>query len=113
MLAYGTDAQKAEWVDDLMTGKKNFAYGITEPNHGSDATHMETTAAAFNYQADRASANADEAGLELDVAHDQQEDGIAVLRDAHTDYQRVVTRMQTWLTTQQQTTSAMVAHLSA
>ncbi|MBK8131439.1 MAG: acyl-CoA dehydrogenase family protein [Gammaproteobacteria bacterium] len=44
MLAYGTDAQKAEWVDDLMTGKKSFAYGITEPNHGSDATHMETTA---------------------------------------------------------------------
>jgi hypothetical protein len=74
---------------------------------------LDATAAAFNYQADRASANADEAGLELDVAHDQQEDGIAVLRDAHTDYQRVVTRMQTWLTTQQQTTSAMVAHLSA
>ncbi|MGD9984936.1 MAG: acyl-CoA dehydrogenase family protein [Porticoccaceae bacterium] len=44
MLAYGTDAQKAEWVDDLMTGKKSFAYGITEPNHGSDATHMETAA---------------------------------------------------------------------
>ena len=44
MLAYGTDAQKAEWVDDLMTGKKSFAYGITEPNHGSDATHMETVA---------------------------------------------------------------------
>ncbi|MGK2914860.1 MAG: acyl-CoA dehydrogenase family protein [Porticoccaceae bacterium] len=44
MLAYGTDAQKAEWVDDLMMGKKSFAYGITEPNHGSDATHMETTA---------------------------------------------------------------------
>jgi alkylation response protein AidB-like acyl-CoA dehydrogenase len=44
MLAYGTDAQKAEWVDDLMEGKKSFAYGITEPNHGSDATHMETTA---------------------------------------------------------------------
>jgi alkylation response protein AidB-like acyl-CoA dehydrogenase len=44
MLAYGTDAQKAEWVDYLMTGKKSFAYGITEPNHGSDATHMETTA---------------------------------------------------------------------
>ncbi len=44
MLAYGTDAQKAEWVEDLMTGKKSFAYGITEPNHGSDATHMETTA---------------------------------------------------------------------
>lgn len=44
MLAYGTEEQKAEWVDDLMEGKKSFAYGITEPNHGSDATHMETTA---------------------------------------------------------------------
>jgi acyl-CoA dehydrogenase len=44
MLAYGTDQQKAEWVDDLMEGKKSFAYGITEPTHGSDATHMETTA---------------------------------------------------------------------
>ncbi|MGB5145848.1 MAG: acyl-CoA dehydrogenase family protein [Porticoccaceae bacterium] len=44
MLAYGTAAQKAEWVEDMLAGKKSFAYGITEPNHGSDATHMETTA---------------------------------------------------------------------
>lgn len=74
---------------------------------------LDATAAAFNYQAERASANADEAGLELELAHDEQEDGVAALRDAHADYQRVVARMQTWLTTQQQTTSAMVAHLSA
>lgn len=44
MLAYGTDEQKAEWVEDLAVGKRGFAFGITEPDHGSDATHMETTA---------------------------------------------------------------------
>ena len=44
MLAYGTDAQKKEWVDGMLEGTKGFAFGITEPNHGSDATHMETTA---------------------------------------------------------------------
>jgi alkylation response protein AidB-like acyl-CoA dehydrogenase len=44
MLEYGTDEQKAEWVDDLMHGRKGFAFGITEPDHGSDATHMETSA---------------------------------------------------------------------
>jgi alkylation response protein AidB-like acyl-CoA dehydrogenase len=44
MLEYGTEEQKAEWVDDLAEGRKGFAFGITEPDHGSDATHMETTA---------------------------------------------------------------------
>ena len=44
MLEYGTEEQKAEWVDDLAEGRKGFAFGITEPNHGSDATHMETKA---------------------------------------------------------------------
>jgi alkylation response protein AidB-like acyl-CoA dehydrogenase len=44
MLEYGTEEQKAEWVDDLAEGRKGFAFGITEPNHGSDATHMETNA---------------------------------------------------------------------
>lgn len=44
MLKYGTDAQKAEWVDHLLQGTRGFAFGITEPQHGSDATHMETTA---------------------------------------------------------------------
>ena len=44
MLAHGSDAQRAEWVDDLAAGKRGFAFGITEPAHGSDATHMETTA---------------------------------------------------------------------
>ena len=44
MIEYGTDEQKAEWIDDLAEGRKGFAFGITEPDHGSDATHMETNA---------------------------------------------------------------------
>src|SRR5689334_9200156 len=44
MIAYGTDEQKATWIDDLAEGRAGFAFGITEPEHGSDATHMETTA---------------------------------------------------------------------
>jgi alkylation response protein AidB-like acyl-CoA dehydrogenase len=44
MLEYGTDEQQAEWIDDLAEGRRGFAFGITEPAHGSDATHMETTA---------------------------------------------------------------------
>ncbi|MFD8099954.1 acyl-CoA dehydrogenase family protein [Nocardia fluminea] len=44
MLEYGTPAQRAQWVDGLAAGTKFFAFGITEPDHGSDATHMATTA---------------------------------------------------------------------
>ena len=44
MIAYGTDEQKADWIDDLAEGRRGFAFGITEPEHGSDATHMETHA---------------------------------------------------------------------
>ncbi len=44
MIAYGTEQQKAEWLEPLLERKIGFAFGITEPNHGSDATHMETSA---------------------------------------------------------------------
>jgi alkylation response protein AidB-like acyl-CoA dehydrogenase len=44
MIRYGTEQQKKDWIDDLANGRRHFAFGITEPNHGSDATHMETTA---------------------------------------------------------------------
>ena len=44
MIQYGTDKQKAEWIDGLAEGKLGFAFGITEPEHGSDATYMETHA---------------------------------------------------------------------
>src|SRR5436305_10416774 len=46
MIRYGTDEQKAEWVEDLASGRRTLAFGITEPAHGSDATHMETRATA-------------------------------------------------------------------
>ncbi|WP_101652776.1 acyl-CoA dehydrogenase family protein [Brevibacterium ihuae] len=41
---YGSEAQNAEWKEKIGAGEAHFAFGITEPNHGSDATHMETTA---------------------------------------------------------------------
>lgn len=44
MIHYGSEEQKAQWVDDLALGRRHFAFGITEPAHGSDATHMETKA---------------------------------------------------------------------
>jgi|TARA_B110000908_G_scaffold170258_1_gene229291 alkylation response protein AidB-like acyl-CoA dehydrogenase len=44
MIQYGTDKQKADWIDGLAEGKLGFAFGITEPEHGSDATYMETHA---------------------------------------------------------------------
>jgi acyl-CoA dehydrogenase len=44
MLEYGTETQKAEWIDEMAGGQRGFAFGITEPGHGSDATHMETVA---------------------------------------------------------------------
>ena len=44
MINHGTPEQKAEWIDGMAEGRKGFAFGITEPEHGSDATHMETTA---------------------------------------------------------------------
>jgi len=44
MIRYGTEQQKKDWIDDLNQGRRHFAFGITEPKHGSDATHMETTA---------------------------------------------------------------------
>ncbi len=42
--AYGSDAQKAEWLDKMLSGQGGFTFGITEAAHGSDATHMETSA---------------------------------------------------------------------
>ena len=44
LLEYGSDAQKEEWLEGLRIGTKGFAFAITEPEHGSDATHMETKA---------------------------------------------------------------------
>jgi acyl-CoA dehydrogenase len=44
MLEYGTEQQKSDWLPGLKNATAGFAFGITEPEHGSDATHMETNA---------------------------------------------------------------------
>lgn len=44
LLEYGTREQKEQWLDGMKTARKGFAFGITEPEHGSDATYMETRA---------------------------------------------------------------------
>jgi butyryl-CoA dehydrogenase len=40
---YGRDDQKA-MIEGSITGKYRITFGLTEPEHGSDATHMETRA---------------------------------------------------------------------
>jgi len=41
---YGSKAQKERYLDAMITGRERVAFGLTEPNHGSDATWLETTA---------------------------------------------------------------------
>ncbi len=41
---FGTDAQKEEFIFGGFERKRKVAFGLTEPDHGSDATHMETRA---------------------------------------------------------------------
>lgn len=44
ILYFGTDAQKAKYIPKLATGEWKAAYGLTEPNSGSDALSAKTTA---------------------------------------------------------------------
>ncbi len=44
MKKFGTEAQKALYLEGMITGEHRIAFGLTEPNHGSDATYMETRA---------------------------------------------------------------------
>ena len=41
---WGTEEQKEEFILGGFEGTRRVAFGLTEPDHGSDATHMETTA---------------------------------------------------------------------
>jgi len=41
---FGTEDQKAEFLEAMIVGEKGLAFGLTEPEHGSDATWMETRA---------------------------------------------------------------------
>jgi alkylation response protein AidB-like acyl-CoA dehydrogenase len=42
--AFGSDAQKAEYLPDLCSGKRLWSFGLTEPEAGSDAGNVRTTA---------------------------------------------------------------------
>ena len=44
LLKYGSPEQKAQFMEGVAKGDLRFAFAITEPEHGSDATYMETTA---------------------------------------------------------------------
>ena len=42
--SFGTDAQKAQWLPDLVHGRRLGAFGLTEPDAGSDAGGTRTRA---------------------------------------------------------------------
>lgn len=44
IVLYGNDAQKKKYLPDLAKGKKIAAFGLTEPEAGSDAGSIKTTA---------------------------------------------------------------------
>jgi acyl-CoA dehydrogenase len=44
MRDFGTAEQKKEFIPGALDRSRTVAFGLTEPEHGSDATHMETRA---------------------------------------------------------------------
>jgi len=46
MRDFGTPEQIERWMPGFLDGSRRLAFGLTEPNHGSDATFMETKAVA-------------------------------------------------------------------
>jgi len=45
IVLFGSDEQKHWWLPDLAQGRKLAAFALTEPEAGSDAAHLKTTAA--------------------------------------------------------------------
>jgi short-chain 2-methylacyl-CoA dehydrogenase len=45
---FGTDAQKREYLPDLTSGRRLWSFGLTEPEAGSDAGNVRTTARLDN-----------------------------------------------------------------
>ena len=43
---FGTPPQQQEFTEGMLSERCRITFGLTEPGHGSDATHMETTAVA-------------------------------------------------------------------
>jgi alkylation response protein AidB-like acyl-CoA dehydrogenase len=44
LLLYGTEEQKKRWLPPLVSGEKLAAFALTEPEAGSDASNVQTTA---------------------------------------------------------------------
>ncbi len=44
LLLFGTEEQKRRWLPDLVSGRKLAAFALTEPQAGSDAANVQTTA---------------------------------------------------------------------
>ena len=44
LLRYGSDEQRAALLEPMIEGDVSAAFALSEPAHGSDATHMDTTA---------------------------------------------------------------------
>ncbi len=44
ILARGTAQQQTDFIEPMLRGERRVAFGLTEPDHGSDATHMDATA---------------------------------------------------------------------
>lgn len=44
IVMYGSEEQKERFLPDLIAGRKRAGFALTEPNAGSDAYHLETTA---------------------------------------------------------------------
>ena len=42
---FASEEHKADLIPGLLNGTRRITFGLTEPNHGSDATHMETRGA--------------------------------------------------------------------
>lgn len=47
---FGTQEQKKQWLPNILTGKQIGAIALTEPNAGSDANNLKTTAEFKNEQ---------------------------------------------------------------
>jgi acyl-CoA dehydrogenase len=48
VILFGTEEQKRRWLPDLASGKALAAFALTEPEAGSDAAHLKTTAVRHN-----------------------------------------------------------------
>src|SRR5271170_7087456 len=44
LMLFGTEEQKRKWLPDMASGKKLGAFALTEPEAGSDAANVQTTA---------------------------------------------------------------------